>query len=146
MNGVKAEDDAARRGAERARLNDEISQLKELLESTRTARREALEQSEAVKQEVDAAKRQVDSLQVAVQTLESDKAEVRHIVLSIQMFLINPFVSSVRAHCAGQECEANCRAKNGSQSKTGSRHPYFRIGAAAENCEPRPAAQSCCAT
>ena len=62
---------------ERARLNEEISQLKELLESTRTARREALEQSETAKQETDVAKRQIDALQSSVHSLESEKAEVR---------------------------------------------------------------------
>lgn len=112
MNGVKAEDDAARRAAERARLNDEISQLKELLESTRTARREALEQCETAKQEADAALRQVDSVQIAVQTLESDKAEVRNDVPYVRKFSHNAFISLVRAYRPGQERKIDCRAKN----------------------------------
>lgn len=81
VNGAKGEDDAARRVAEKARLNEEINQLKELLESTRTARREALEQAEATKQKADAAKRQIDILQTSVSALESDKAEVWHIFI-----------------------------------------------------------------
>ncbi|KAF8591027.1 hypothetical protein K439DRAFT_1657108 [Ramaria rubella] len=75
-NGVKAEDDAARRAAERARLTDEIAQLKDLLESSRTSRREALEQCESARREVDAAKRRADSMESTVHALENDKAEL----------------------------------------------------------------------
>ena len=75
--GSKAEDDSAKRAAvDKARLHDEVSQLKELIESSRAAKREAMEQCETMKQEVESAKQHTANLQDAVQTLENDKSEV----------------------------------------------------------------------
>ncbi|KAF8530397.1 hypothetical protein BU17DRAFT_36275 [Hysterangium stoloniferum] len=79
-NNAKADEDAIRRGLEKARL-DEISQLKELLDNSRTAKREALEQYETAKQEAESAVQDKNNRltveQKTVVTLKQD-LEARH--------------------------------------------------------------------
>jgi hypothetical protein len=78
-NNAKADEDAIRRDLEKARLN-EVNQLKELLDNSRTAKREALEQYEIAKEEVEIAKQRADTLQNTLDAIEHEKAEVRTVL------------------------------------------------------------------
>lgn len=77
----KSEEVLRRAAVERTRHDEEISQLKDLIESTRAAKKEAVEQLETVKLEAAEASRSLSSLQQTLETLDSDKAEVRVLTL-----------------------------------------------------------------
>jgi hypothetical protein len=70
-------EDAARRAAnERARLQDEIAQLKEFLGAAKASKKVINDELGNVRLEAEASARQVQSLQANVQALEQEKADV----------------------------------------------------------------------
>jgi len=70
-------EDAARRAAnERARLQDEIAQLKEFLAAAKASKKIINDEFGSVRLEAEASARQVQSLQANVQALEQEKADV----------------------------------------------------------------------
>ena len=70
-------EDAARRAAnERARLQDEITQLKEFLGAAKASKKVINDELGNVRLEAEASARQVQSLQANVQALEQEKADV----------------------------------------------------------------------
>lgn len=73
---MRAEEHTRRAALERTRHNDEVAQLKEMLEAARSARKEALQDLETMKSEASDASRSLSSLQQMVESLDSDKAEV----------------------------------------------------------------------
>ena len=75
--GAPAED-AARRLATERRHTEEIAQLKELLESTRLAKREVTEQMAMTKAEAVEAAQSLLSLRKTVEFLDAEKAELEH--------------------------------------------------------------------
>lgn len=70
----KGDEDSARRASEKARV-EEINQLKELLESTRTAKQDSDNMRETTKQETAIASQQIQDLKQVIETLEHEKAE-----------------------------------------------------------------------
>lgn len=84
-NTAKTDEDFTRRAVEGAKQG-EINQLKDLLESSRASKREALEQYETAKQE---AEQRIASLENTLQILESDKAEVIRFFMTICPYLIH---------------------------------------------------------
>jgi len=70
-------EDAARRAAnERARLQDEITQMKEFLGAAKASKKLINDELGNVRLEAEASARQVQSLQANMQALEQDKADV----------------------------------------------------------------------
>jgi len=70
-------EDAARRAAnERARLQDEIAQLKEFLGAAKASKKVINDELGNVRLDAEASARQVQSLLVNVQALEQEKADV----------------------------------------------------------------------
>jgi len=61
---------------EKARHLDEIAQLKEQLESTRSAKQKAIEEAETLRQDAESVARNVEESQKVIQRLESDRVEV----------------------------------------------------------------------
>lgn len=72
----KVDDEGVRHATDKARL-EEINQLKELLESARTATQNITEHYEAAKQEATVTSQQVKDLMHTIQTLQHEKAEVK---------------------------------------------------------------------
>ncbi|KAI5118934.1 hypothetical protein M0805_003758 [Coniferiporia weirii] len=76
---ARTEDCTRRIALERSRHDEEVAQLKELLEAARTARKDALQELVAVKSESVDASNSMASLKQMVETLDSDKADPEHV-------------------------------------------------------------------
>lgn len=74
-------DDASRRAAmERNRHLEEISQVREMLESTRAAKKEAVRELEAARSESTEAIRVSSQLRLSLEDLETEKVEVSFVL------------------------------------------------------------------
>ncbi|THH08437.1 hypothetical protein EW145_g2708 [Phellinidium pouzarii] len=76
---ARTEESSRRAALERNRHNEEVSQLKDLLEVARTARKEALQELDAIRSDSFDASSSMSSLKQMVETLDSDKAELEHV-------------------------------------------------------------------
>ncbi|KAL5523490.1 hypothetical protein ACEPAG_7663 [Sanghuangporus baumii] len=64
---------------ERERHTEEVSQLKDLLEAARNARKEAVQDLDSAKQDALSTSSSVSSLKQAVESLDAEKAELEHV-------------------------------------------------------------------
>lgn len=87
-------EDAARRAAnERARLQDELAQLKEFLGAAKASKKIVNDELGNVRLEAEASARQVQSLQANVQALEQEKADVSEQMAVGYLRIFHPYSS-----------------------------------------------------
>ena len=77
MDKARIEEASKRAATERNRHNDEVSQLKEMLEAVRASRKELQQELEVVRAESSESTHSLSILKQTVEALDSDKAEVR---------------------------------------------------------------------
>ena len=76
MDKSRSEESSRVIAIERERHSEEISQLKDLLESARNSRKEAVQDLDAAKQEALSTSSSLSSLKQTIESLDSEKAEV----------------------------------------------------------------------
>jgi len=89
----KLEDVARRAANERARLQDEITQLKEFLGAAKASKKLINDELGNVRLEAEASARQVQSLQANVQALEQDKVDVSESTTAYYLLISRPYSS-----------------------------------------------------